>query len=81
MICVPTETPLEKIKFSFVCGYQLEIGSELGVGLGYTLPLRAGTPSDLNLCRAVNVATVSETHNICLSVCVLMFIQFLGCYK
>jgi hypothetical protein len=32
VVCVPSETPLEKTKFSFVSGRQLEIASGLGKG-------------------------------------------------
>lgn len=32
VVCFPDETPLEKIKFSFEDGYQLEISSGLGMG-------------------------------------------------
>lgn len=30
-VCFPSETPLEKINFSFASGYQLEIASGLGM--------------------------------------------------
>lgn len=32
LVCTSTKTPLEKTNFSFVCGYQLEIASELEKG-------------------------------------------------
>ena len=45
MVGVPNETPLEKTKFSFVSGYQLEIASGLGMGHGPPSSLSSGTLS------------------------------------
>lgn len=39
MMCIFSETPLEKASFSFVNSYQLEIASGLGMGLVSTFPL------------------------------------------
>ena len=51
VVCFPSETPLEKTKFSFASGYQLEIASGLGMGRVSTSPLSTGTPSGLDPCR------------------------------
>lgn len=42
IVCIP-KTPLEKMKFSLMRGYQLEIASELGMGLESTSLLSATT--------------------------------------
>lgn len=50
VVIKPSETPLEKTKFSFVSGCQLEITFWLGMG-ACSPPLSAGTLSGLSLCR------------------------------
>ena len=56
MVCVPTETPFERINFSFVSGYQLEIGSELGGGDSVHFPSQSWEP------------TIMITHIVCVKV-------------
>lgn len=44
VVCFPSETPLEKINFSFASGYRLEIGG-LGMGARIHFSFSSGTPS------------------------------------
>lgn len=45
VVCFPSETPLEKINFSFASGYRLEIGCGLGMGARIHFSFSSGTPS------------------------------------
>lgn len=49
VVCVHGETRLGKVNFSSRCGYLLEVGSGLGMGVVPTCPLCTGTLSDLDL--------------------------------
>ena len=49
VVCIPSETPLEKTNFSFASQCQLLLGWSRSPGL--LLPVCAGTHSILNLCR------------------------------
>ena len=61
VICTPSETPLEKTKFSFVSNCQLEMASGLGMGALVNLPLSAlGHHLTWTCAGCVHAATVSE---------------------
>jgi hypothetical protein len=45
VVCFLSEILLEKMKFSFACGYQLEIASGLGMGRVSTFSFGSRTPS------------------------------------
>lgn len=64
MICIPSETLLDKTSFPCASGYQLMLDSGLEIGLLPTSPLSTGNPS----VQIVHVVTVT------LSLCVLVLL-------
>lgn len=44
VVCLPNETLLQKAKYSFVSGYQLEIASDLGMGYVFLSSFSPETP-------------------------------------
>lgn len=59
VFCVPKETPLKKTNLSFASSYQLEIDSELGIGLGSMSPVSTEMPSFPDLCRRCACGSIS----------------------
>lgn len=64
MVCIPSETPLEKGKFSFASSYQPGVASGLGCGPVSTLLSTEGFPSGPDLCRPCMCC-----HNFCEFTC------------
>lgn len=46
LVCIPSETLLEKSKFSFVASYQLEIASDLGMAVSVHFPSQSWGPGN-----------------------------------
>lgn len=51
IVYFPSETPLEKIKYSFVSGYQLQAACRLGMGQVSNSPFSSMTSFDSEPCR------------------------------
>lgn len=69
VICIPRVAVFEKINFSFVSGYQLEIGSECGLGACVSTFLL-----ELRLHLAQTCAGPVYAASVCACMCVLVLL-------
>ena len=60
MVCIPSETHLERMSFSFVCSYQLEMPLGLGLGTGVHFCSQCWNSIWLRLCVCSATVPVSS---------------------